>query len=82
MCIDQNGFSVMLAKRSVGVTPELNLKNSFHIKDETNRQGIHPGLETKNKIHQKFKTWVTVAPQKRFMTSKFCFNNIIYNNII
>ena len=56
MCIGQNSFSVMLAnKRSVGVTPELNLKNSLHIKDETNRQGIHPGLETKNKLQEKFK---------------------------
>ena len=44
--MDQKGLAAILAvKSSVGVTPEVNLRNPLHAGDEANKQGIHPGFE-------------------------------------
>ena len=56
--------------QSAGVAPEVNLRNSWHAGDEAHKQGIHPGFETQGRHHQKFKTGVSVAPQKGSMSSK------------
>ena len=39
--------------------------------DEAHKQEIHPGFETQRIHHQKSKTWISVAPQKGLMSSKF-----------
>ena len=57
-------------KRSAGVTPEVNLRNSLHTGDKAHKQWIHPGFETQGRHHQKSKTGVSVAPQKGLMSSK------------
>ena len=44
--VDQNSSATILAtKRSVGVAPEVNLRNSLFTGDEACKQGIHPGFE-------------------------------------
>ena len=66
--VDKSGskrFSAMLVvKRSVGVTSEVNQKCPVHIGDEARTQGIHPGFETQGRHHQKSKTGVPVTLQK------------------
>ena len=59
---------MLAAKRSAGVAPEVNLRNH-----EAHKQGIHPGYETQGRPHQKSKTGVSDAPQKRLMSSKILF---------
>ena len=56
--------AMLTSIQSVGVTPEVNLRNSWHIGDKARKQGIHPGFETQGRHHQKSKTGVSVAPQK------------------
>ena len=34
------------------------------------KQGIHPGFKTQDRHHQKFKTGVSMVPQKASMSSK------------
>ena len=67
-------LSEMLAvKRSVGVTPEVNLRNPLHAGEETCKRGIHSGFETQGRRHQKSKTGVSVAPQKGLGSSENLF---------
>ena len=61
---------MLATKRSAGVTPEVNLRNPLHAGEKTHKQGIHPGFETQGRHHQKFKTGVSVAPQKELVSSK------------
>ena len=49
-----------LLVEKAGVTPEVHLRNLLCI-----GEGIHPGFETQGRSHQKSKTGVSVAPQKR-----------------
>ena len=63
--VNQKSSAAMLViKRSVGVTPGVNLRNPLHGGQNTCKQGIHPGFENNNKHHQKSKTGVSVTPQK------------------
>ena len=64
--MDQKGSAAKLAvKSSAGLAPEVNLRNSLHTGDKTCEPGIHPGFETQGRHHQKSKSGVSVAPQKR-----------------
>ena len=51
---------MLVAKRSAGVAPEVNMRNPWHEGDEACKQGIHPDFETR-----KSKIGVSVAPQKK-----------------
>ena len=53
---------MMATKRSAGVAPKVNLRNPFHL-----------GEETHDRRHQKSKTGVSVDPQKELMSSKNYF---------
>ena len=64
---------MLAAKRSAGVAPEVNLRNSLHAGNKAHKRGIHPGSETQGRRHQKSKTGVSVAPQKGLMFSKKFF---------
>ena len=55
--------------RSADVTPEANLRNPLHISGEAHNQVIHHGLEIQGRHRQKFKSGVSVAPQKGLMSS-------------
>ena len=52
-------------KRSAGVTQEVNLRNPLHTGDKACKRGNYPDFETQSRHHQKSKTGVSVAPQKR-----------------
>ena len=70
--MDENGSAAMLAaKRSAGVTPEVNLKILFTQAMKHACEGSHPGFETQGRHHQKSKTGISVAPQKGLMSSNF-----------
>ena len=63
--VDQKGMVAMLViKRSVGVAPEVTLRNSMHGGNKACKQGIHSGFETQVRCHQKSKIGTSVAPQK------------------
>ena len=50
-------LAAMLAvKRSVGVAPEVNLRNPLQAGEKAWQQGIHPAIETRGRCHQKSKT--------------------------
>ena len=73
--VEEIGSAVMLAaKRSAGVTPEVNLREhvTFLPLPSTNK-AAHSGFETQRRHNQKSKTGVSVAPQKGLMSSKFFF---------
>ena len=70
-CRECDQLPCLAAKRSGGVTPEVNLRNSLHTGDKACKWGIHPGFETQGRHHQKSKTGVWVAPQKGLMSSNF-----------
>ena len=54
---------MLAVQRSVGVTPEVNLRILLHAGDD-------PGFETRESHHQKFKIGVSVTPQKGLLSSK------------
>ena len=57
--VDQKrGLAPMLAiKKSAGVTPVVNLRNTLDVR----KGNMHTGFETQGRRHQKFKTRVNVA---------------------
>ena len=68
-CMDQNDSAALLTgKRSVGITPEVNLRNTFH----TGNKEYKKSFETQSKHHQKSKAGVSVAPKKGHMCFKNC----------
>ena len=71
--VDRNGSAATLAtKRSAGVTPEMNLRECVtHMPLPSANKAAHSGFETQRICHQKFKTGVSVAPQKGLMSSNF-----------
>ena len=78
--VDQkgNGSAAMLAaKSSAGVTLEVNLRNPLYAGNEAYKRGIHPGFETQGRRHWKYKTGVSVAPQKGLKSFKFLKKNDI-----
>ena len=71
---------MMAVKRSSGVAPEVNLRNSLHADNKAGKQGIHPGFETQGKCHHKSKTGISMALQKGLMSSIF-FKKIKIKNL-
>ena len=68
--VEENGLAVMW--RSAGVAPEVNLREHITCTPlSTTNKAAHFGFETQGRRHQKSKTWVSVAPQKGFMSSKY-----------
>ena len=43
-------------------------RNPLCAGEEARKRGIHPGFETQGRHHHKFKTGVSVAPRKWFMS--------------
>ena len=70
--VEGNSSVAMLAtKRSVDVTAEVNLREHVTCTPlPSANKAAHPGFEIQ-RCQQKSKTWVSVAPQKRLMSSKF-----------
>ena len=67
----------MAAKRSAGVTPEVNLRNFVtYMPLPIVNNAEHSGFETQGRHHQKSKTRASVPPQKGLMSSKN-FKNIL-----
>ena len=65
--------AAMLAiKRSAGVAPEVNLRECIICKPLSRaNKAAQSGFETQRRHQWKSKTWVSVALQKRVMSSKF-----------
>ena len=64
-CVEENGLAAMLAtQRSAGVRPECNMYVT------SPNKAAHSGFEIQRRHHQKSKTGISVAPQKRLMFSK------------
>ena len=60
--MNQKGSVVMLVvNRSVGVTPEMSLRNPLHVGEEACKQNINPAFETRVDVIRGEK-WVLVAP--------------------
>ena len=64
--VEMIGLAAMLAaKRSAGVTPEVNLRECVtHAPLLSMNKATHSGFETHNKHQKKSKTGVSVAPLK------------------
>ena len=63
--------AMLAAKRLAGVTPEVNLReHETHTSQPSMNKATHSGFETQRRHHQKFKTGVSVAPQKTLISSK------------
>ena len=69
----QNDLAAMLAaRRSAGVTPEINLKEPVtYMPPPSMNKAAHSGCETERRHYQESKTGVSVAPQKGLMSSNF-----------
>ena len=70
--VEENGSAAMLAaKRSAGVTPEVNLRECVTSMPlpSANEAG-HSGFETQRRCYQKSKKGVSVFPQKGLVSSK------------
>ena len=63
--------TLLAVKRLAGVAPEVNLRNNIScmLLPSTNKVA-HLGFETQGRHHQKYKTGVSVAPQKGLISSK------------
>ena len=70
--VDQKGSAAMLAtKKSVGVTPEMNLRKPLHAQVIKHaNKGPTLTLKPRADINKSPKTGVSVAPQKGLMSSK------------
>ena len=55
--------TMLAVNRSAGIAPDVNLKSSMQARNRAS--DIHPGCGTQARCHQKSKTGVSVAPQKR-----------------
>ena len=69
MYLEQNhSAAVLAAKKSAGVTPEVNLRK--HVTSMlliSMNKAAHYGFETQRICHQKSETGISVAPQKGLM---------------
>ena len=54
---------MLAAKRPVGITPEVNLRNPLHTVNKAGKWGIYPGFEIQARCHQKSKNRVSVVTQ-------------------
>ena len=65
--VEENSSS---AKRSAGVTPEVNLRKCVtSMPQPSANKAAHSDFETQRRCHHKSKTGVSVAPQKGLMPS-------------
>ena len=65
--VEEIGLAAMLAaKRLAGVAPEVNLGECVtHMPSPSRNKVAHSGFETQRRCHQKSKTGVSVAQQKK-----------------
>ena len=71
--MEENDSAAMLAaKRSAGVTPEVNLREHVTYPPSVNKAACS-GFETQRRPHQKSKTGVSVAPHKELLSFKLFF---------
>ena len=70
--MEEIGSAAMLAAKGLaGVTPEVNFRECVTCMPPTNNNNAaHSSFETQRRHHQKFKSRVSVAPQKGLMSSK------------
>ena len=70
--VEEIGSAAMLAaKRSAGVTPEVNVKEHVTpMPPQSTNKAANSSFETQRRHHQKSKTGMSVAPQKGLMSSK------------
>ena len=62
---------MLFAKRSSGVTPEVNLRKCVtYMPPSSANKAAHLGFETQSRHHQKSKTGVSVTPQKGLMSAE------------
>ena len=66
MGIKKGSAAMLAAKRSAGDPLEMNLRNPLH----TVNKACKECFETQDRCHQKSKIGVSVAPQKRVISSK------------
>ena len=74
MHVGKQSAAMLVAKRSAGVAPEVNLRERISCMPlpSVNKAG-HSGFETQRRRHEKPKTGVSVAPQKDLCPPKFFF---------
>ena len=70
--MEEIGSAAMLAVKGLaGVTPEVNFRECVICMPPTSmNKAAHSGFETHRRHHQKFKSRVSVAPQKGIISSK------------
>ena len=71
---EHSSAAMPVTKRSVGVTPEANLRECIthiYVPLPSVNKVAHSGFETLRSHHQKSRTWVSVAAQKGLMSSNF-----------
>ena len=61
--------AMLVVKRSAGVAPEVNLRNSLHAGKKAHKPLFHPGFETQGRHHHTSKIRVSMIPQKGLMFS-------------
>ena len=51
MCTSiKNGSAAMLAAKSAGIAPEMNLRNPLNVGHKAGKAGIHPGFKTQEDV--------------------------------
>ena len=69
-CGEEQLAAMLTVNRSAGVTPQVNLREHVTCMPLPSRKKAgHSGFETQIRYHHKFKTEVSVAPQKRIHVS-------------
>ena len=72
VCLRDGSAAMLVAKRSAGVAPEVNLKECISCTPLLNaNKAFHSGFESERRHHQKLKTGKSVAPQKDLCPPKF-----------
>ena len=75
--LEETGLAFVLATKGLtGVRPDMNLKEYVAcMPPPSTNKAARVGFETERRRHQKFKTRVSVTPQKGLMSSNFLFKN-------
>ena len=64
--VEDGSAAILAAKRSAGVAPEVNLREHVTCTPlPSMNKAANSGFETQRRHHQKSKTGVSVAPQKK-----------------
>ena len=79
--MEENGLATILAaKISAGVTPEVSLKKHVtHMPLPNMKRAAYSGFETQRRHHQKSKKGISVAPQKGLLMPSNFFKMIIFD---